>query len=313
MALYQRNLEKIKQQCKIQTSLSYQDHAVSLRSNYWYVITRQPTVLHINCLTSNSYKQLQFPADLIHLNDDCEAVSTTLMIPSHSQILNKDNEALSATHGIVFQLNYTKIHDFHVIQHILPHRLSEKELAMIDKNIPDVVQSTMQAMQEKIQNITTQYPYVLPEYLKIIFTCLGTTLLIALGITVIVCRKKNCTAWGTGFHKSKRVNHCINPPSKVLLAEKNSPAWTSSHARARPSCRVEEIRVGAYDDTNLTSSQNGRQTNASRQRDKPHRPTLKTGCSYNARDSGTRIGENSRTGLRPVFQEKALKVERTSS
>ena len=88
-ALYQKNLEQTSKLCKIEISPSYWDNALSLRPNYWYVITRQPIVLHINCLQSSSYRQLHFPVDVVHLENDCEATSTTLTLPGHSQLIRK--------------------------------------------------------------------------------------------------------------------------------------------------------------------------------------------------------------------------------
>ena len=114
-ALYQKSLEQTSKLCKIETSLSYQDNALSLQPNYWYVITRQPTVLHINCFQSSSYKQLRFPVDVVHLKNDCEATSTTLTLPGHSQLIKEDNSILAKNHAKLFELNYTQIWDFNLI------------------------------------------------------------------------------------------------------------------------------------------------------------------------------------------------------
>ena len=151
--------------CKIETSPSYRDDALSLRPNYWYVITRQPTVLHINCLKSSSYKQLCFPVDLVYLENDCEAMSTTLTLPGHSRLIKEDNSILAVNHAKIFILNYTQIRDFHLIQQILPHHLTDSELAIIDKSIPEVKHHSILVMKQKLQDIITEYPYVLPEYI----------------------------------------------------------------------------------------------------------------------------------------------------
>ena len=62
IALYHKNMDQTLKLCKVETSPSYRDDALSLCPNYWYVITRQPTVLHINCLKGSSYKPLCFPS-----------------------------------------------------------------------------------------------------------------------------------------------------------------------------------------------------------------------------------------------------------
>ena len=229
--------------CKVETSPSYRDDALSLHPNYWYVITRQPTVLHINCLKGSSYKPLHFPVNLVHLENDCEGISTTLTLPGHSRLIKEDNSILAVNHAKTFTLNYTQIQDFHLIQQILPHHLTNSELAVIDKNILEVKHHSILVMRQKLQKIITDYPYVLPEYLKILLTGLGTVLVIVIIIMIFLCKKKGCTILSTNFLKSKHAPYIANAPSKDILSEPHLQQWRPATGSDRTYCQIEEIEL----------------------------------------------------------------------
>ena len=98
-------------------------------------------------------------------------------------------------------------------------------------------------MKQKLQEIITDYPYVLPNYLKILFSGLGTLVIIGIIITVWFFRKKGCTTLSTGFQKPSHPSYLPNAPSKDILSEAPVQTWqppTSSH---RASCKIEEIEL----------------------------------------------------------------------
>ena len=242
IALYHKKMDQMLKLCKVETS-PYRDDTLSLCPNYWYVITRQPTVLHINCLKSSLYKPLRFPVDLVCLENDCEGISTTLTLPGHSRLIKEDNSILAANHAKTFTLNYTQIRDFHFIQQILPHHLTNSELAVIDKSIPDVKHHSIPVMKQKLHNIITDYPYVLPEYLKILLTGLGMVLVIVIMIVIFICKKRGCTILSTGFLKSKCAPYIANTPSKDIISEPRLQQWRPTSGSSRTPCQIKEIEL----------------------------------------------------------------------
>ena len=135
-ALYQKDHEWIIEACRVKTTPFISDQAVSLEPNYWVVITQKLIVLHINCLQHTSYKKVQHPIDIIHLEDGCEATFTTLVLPGHSPLIKEDNY-LARTHSVTFKLQYTEIQDFQLLKQIFPCQLSSKELEQIGNSIPE--------------------------------------------------------------------------------------------------------------------------------------------------------------------------------
>ena len=180
---------------------------------------------------------------MVHLENDCEATSTTLMLPGHSQLIKEDNSILATNHGKLFKLNYTQIQDFHLIQQILPRHLSDSELAIIDKSIPDVKHHSIPVMKQKLQDIITDYPYVLPEYLKILLSGLSTLVIIGIIIIVWFFKKKGCTTLSTGFRKPQHSPYLPNAPSKDVISEAPVQAWRPPTSGHRTSCKIEEIEL----------------------------------------------------------------------
>ena len=98
-------------------------------------------------------------------------------------------------------------------------------------------------MKQKLHEIISDYLYVLPDYLKILFSGLSTLVIIGIIITVWFFRKKGCTTLSTGFRKPSHPLYLPNAPSKDVPSEAPVQAWrppTSSH---RASCKIEEIEL----------------------------------------------------------------------
>ena len=110
-ALYQKDHEQILTTCRVRTTPFLSDQALSLEPNFWVVIMQKPIVLHVSCLQQTTYQKVQYPIDIIHLNDGCKATSATLVLPGHSHLIKEDNY-LARTHSVKFKLQYTEIQDF---------------------------------------------------------------------------------------------------------------------------------------------------------------------------------------------------------
>ena len=114
-ALYQKDHEWIIEACRVKTTPFISDQTLSLKPNFWVVITQKLIVLHINCLQHMSYKKVQHPIDIIHLENGCKATFTTLVLPGHSHLIKEDNY-LARTHSVMFKLQYTEIQDFQLLK-----------------------------------------------------------------------------------------------------------------------------------------------------------------------------------------------------
>ena len=191
-ALYQKDHERIIEVCRVKTTPFISNQALSLEPNFWVVITQKLIVLHINCLQRTSYKKVQHPIDIIHLEDGCKTTSTTLVLPGHSRLIKEDNY-LARTHSVTFKLQYTEIQDFRLLKQIFPRQLSPEELEKIGNSIPEPQSSSITKLQGQLKFINKNYPHSMPLYLKIVIACSSTAILIVVLYVTYRYRKYGCT------------------------------------------------------------------------------------------------------------------------
>ena len=92
-----------------------------------------------------------------------------------------------------FDLDYTDISNFTLIRDIKIQPLTEKELENLAINIPKMAELTVLSLSTKLQDINGNFPYTMPDWLKIMLT-VGSTVIAIIIIAVIICVKKsgNC-------------------------------------------------------------------------------------------------------------------------
>ena len=242
-ALYKKAHEQVIKTCKVKTSPLIRDQAVSLEPNYWVVITQKPRILHINCLQMTTYLQVKYPTDIIHLQDGCEAVSATLVLPGHSRLV-KENDFLVKSHSVKFKLQYTEIQDFNLVKQIIPTRLSPEQLKAIGNNIQEPQVSSITKLQGQLKHINTNYPYSMPLYLKMILTCISTILLIAGLLLGFKCYKHGCSMTELvplfAKHKPNSNEGTLDCPQ--YISEQYRSAWRQSY-QPRSSVVIQEMEM----------------------------------------------------------------------
>ena len=82
------------------------------------------------------------------------------------------------SHSVKFTLHYTEIQDFTLVQQIIPTQLSPEQLKAIGNSIPEPQTSSITKLQGQFKPINTNYPYIMPFYLKVIITCISMILLV---------------------------------------------------------------------------------------------------------------------------------------
>ena len=92
-----------------------------------------------------------------------------------------------------FDLDYTDISDFTLVRDIKIPPLTEKELENLATNIPKMVEVTVQSLSTKLQDINRNYPYTMPDWLKIMLTVTYTVIAITIIAVIIYVKKSaNC-------------------------------------------------------------------------------------------------------------------------
>ena len=247
-ALYQKDHEQIIEACRVKTTPFISDQALSLEPNLWVIITQKPIVLHINCLQHTSYKKVQHPIDIIHLEDGCETTSTTLVLPGHFHLIKEDNY-LARSHSVMFKLQYTEIQDFQLLKQIFPRQLSPEELEKIGNSIPEPQSSSITKLQGQLKFINTNYPHSMPLYLKIVIACSSTAIFIIVLYVTYRYRKYGCTQ---GLlkplcHKKckqlmKTSNLGTTPAPSEFISDDSKLTWWTRHP-PRSSVVIQEMEL----------------------------------------------------------------------
>ena len=112
----------VKRICKVDLVNFTRDQALSLDSQFWAILTVQPTTMQVNCLTN--YVELQHPLDIIFLEESCEASTASMLLPSR-MVLSKevDSSQLGARQDQL-KLHYQKIQDFTIIRNTPVEKLT---------------------------------------------------------------------------------------------------------------------------------------------------------------------------------------------
>ena len=156
-SLYKNEHERIMETCEVSTSPFLRDTALSLEPNFWVVITQKPLVLHVNCLRETTYIQPQYPIDILHLNDGCEATAATLVLPGHSRLV-KEDQFLREGHSLQLTLKYKELYDFQLIKQIIPHKLTPQQLKTIRERIPEPQTIPLIKLKGQLKQINENYP-----------------------------------------------------------------------------------------------------------------------------------------------------------
>ena len=240
-ALYKRARDQVIKNCRVRTSPLRRDHAISLEPNYWVVVTQAPWVLHIICLQTTTYLQVKYPIDIVHLQDGCEATSSTLVLPGHLCLVKEDNSILNS-HSVQFTLQYTKVQDFDLIKQIIPEKLSPEQLKAIGDSIPEPQMSSIMTLQGQLKDINTNYPYVMPLYLKIILTSISTILLV-LGVTLCFkCYKCGCSVNKSVIFSKTRKTGTKNQGRPQSISGKYCSTWRQPY-QPRSSVVIKEMEM----------------------------------------------------------------------
>ena len=92
-ALFMEEPALVRKICKVDLVNFTRDQALSLDSQFWAILTVQPTTMQVNCLTKTYYIELQHPLDIIFLEESCEASIASMLLPSRT-VLSRRNRLI---------------------------------------------------------------------------------------------------------------------------------------------------------------------------------------------------------------------------
>ena len=243
-SLYKKQHEKIMEICEVTTSPFVRDTAISLEPNFWVVVTQNPVILHVNCLKETTYLQPQYPIDILHLEDGCEATAATLVLPGHSRLV-KEDQFLREGHAVQLTLEYEEFYDFQLVKQIIPHKLTPQQLKAIGEQIPEPQTVPLTKLKGQLLQINQNYPYQLPLVVKIIIAITSTILGVLGAILAYKCYKHGCSVDRLMLPLTRQKNRKIQRRStnKVQYISEYNNRWRQHRRPLRSSVVIQEVEM----------------------------------------------------------------------
>ena len=201
----------VKRICKVDLVNFTRDQALSLDSQFWAILTVQPTTMQVNCLTKTYYVELQHSLDIIFLEESCEASTASMLLPSHTVLSKEVDSSQLGARQDQLKLHYQKIQDFTIIRNTPVEKLTPQQLESKASYIPEM------------ENISLDKQ--MPTWLKIVMTIVITTFMIGIIVGCYICRVKGicleqCSPKQDRYNANYQNNSCKN-------SFRNSPSHRS--------------------------------------------------------------------------------------
>ena len=187
-ALFMEQPTLVRKLCKVDLVNFTRDQAFSLDSQFWAILTVQPTTMQVNCLTKMYYVKLQHPLDIIFLEDSCEASTVSMLLPSCTVLSKEVDSSQLGIRQDQLKLHYQKIQDFTIISNTPIEKLTPQQLEAKASYIPEMENISLDKFNTTMTKINKEYPWQMPVWLKIILTVGITIFIIGVMIGCYVCR-----------------------------------------------------------------------------------------------------------------------------
>ena len=163
-ALFVEQQTLVRKLCKVDLVNFTRDQVFSLGSQFWAILTVQPTTMQVSCLTKTYYIKLQHPLDIIFLEESCEASTVSMLLPSCTVLSKEVDSSQLGIRQDQLKLLYQKISNT-PIEKLTPQQLESKA-----SYIPEMENISLDKFNTTMTEINKEYPWQMPVWLKIILT-----------------------------------------------------------------------------------------------------------------------------------------------
>ena len=216
----------VKRTCKVDLVNFTRDQALSLDSQFWVILTVQPTTIQVNCLTKTYYVELQHPLDIIFLEESCEASTASMLLPSRTVLSKEVDSSQLGARQDQLKLHYQKIQDFTIIRNTPVEKLTPQQLESKASNIPEMENISLDEFNTTLTEINKEYPWQMPIWLNIIMTIVITIFITGIIVGCYICRVRGIRLerclpkqdrYNTNYQNNSFKNSFRNSPSNRNL------------------------------------------------------------------------------------------------
>ena len=183
-----------------------------------------PTTLLVICLTLLYYIKLNCAVNIIFLHDTCEAYTSTFYLPTRNSLSKEVDSRKTSSRCTNSTLEYNDIYDFALIKRLQIPNLTTNELTKLAMKIPKMKEGTIHSLNINLRKINRNYPWSMPDWLKIVLMITSTIIGIVFVVVMIyLSRTGNFMLSGKHLNK-RRKSKSISPHSHdkgIAIKERN--------------------------------------------------------------------------------------------
>ena len=261
-ALFTNNLDKIKKNCKVKTSVQNTNMAYSLGGYLWAISSLVTEKLQICCMQQTSVVTIDPPLQIIDIDNGCEAFSSMIYIPAKSDLTTTMQSLTRSQFFLNYNFKYIKISTSVVFQNITMAKLTLEEKEQLKSRVKMLEPMNMDLLNKELQLIDENYPLSMPPWVILGFQLVsGGFILTELSMMTWVCikhRKSIPVLLKFGFSLAHKIHqnpsiieHLIQQADEFLL--KNPPLDPPPQPKPKPPCEKPLPTVSASVDRASTN------------------------------------------------------------
>ena len=149
--------------------------------------------------------KLKCPVDIIFLPNGCEAYNKTFYLPARNSLSKEVDSRKIGSKLTYFTLEYKYVYDFAIIRGLQIPNLTTAELTKLATEIPKMQEITIHSLYTNLRDINRNYPWLMPDWLKIVLTITSTIIGIVFMVVVLYLRRTgNCILLGKHLNKKRK-------------------------------------------------------------------------------------------------------------
>ena len=163
-ALFTNNLDKMKKNCRVRTSVQNTNMAYSLDGYLWAISSLVTEKLQIYCMQQTSVVTIHPPLQIIDIGNGCEVFSSTIYIPAKSELTATMQSLTRSKFFLQYNFKYINISTFVVFQNLTMAKLTPEEKAQLKSKVKLLEPMNMNLLNQKLQLMDEDYLLSLPPW-----------------------------------------------------------------------------------------------------------------------------------------------------
>ena len=261
-ALFTNDLDKMKKNCRVRTSVQNTNMAYSLDGYLWAISSLVTEKLQTHCMQQTSVVTIHPPLQIIDIGNGCEAFSSTIYIPTKSELTAMMQSLTRSQFFLQYNFKYINMSTFIVFQNLTMAELTPEKKAQLKSKVKLLEPMNMDLLNQKLQLMNEDYPLSLPPWAILGFQLVsGGFILTEISMMTWLCikhRKSIPVLLKFGFSLAHKVHqnpsiieHLIQQADHFL--HRTPPPDPPPRPKPKPPCEMPVPTVSASVDQTSTN------------------------------------------------------------